>query len=125
MPEGQAKVVAHQPIPGWAKPYPMMRHSNEDLTGKVHSWIIIRADLPFTLQNLKNAPKYKELTPEIQKLSIHSLWSHALLVKRLAQGWTPERAEEFRLKEGEEDKAEKWGASTPKSASNQSMRHYL
>ena len=126
VPEGHAEIVAHQPIPGWAKPYPMMRHSNGgDATGKAHSWIIIRADMPFTLQSLKNAPKYKELTPEIEKLSIHSLWSHGLLVKRLAQGWTPERAEELRLTEFEEEKAEKHLASPPKPTSNQSIRHYL
>lgn len=123
VPEGEAEVISHQPIPDWAKPHPMMRHSNGgDATGKTHSWTIVRADTPLTLENLKKAPKYNELTPELERLSIHSLWSHPLLVKRLAQGWTPERAEELRRNEVEREKAEK---PPPKSASKQSVRHYL
>jgi hypothetical protein len=81
--------------------------------------------MPLTLENLRKAPKYKKLTPELEKLSIHSLWSHLLLVKRLAQGWTPERAEELRLEAVAQKEAEKRSAPQPKAASNQSVRHYL
>lgn len=126
LPKGETEVVSHQPVPDWAKRYPMMRHSNGgDATGKSHSWTILRADTPLTVENLKKAPRYAVLTPEQEKLSIDSLWSHPLLVKRLAQGWTPERAEEFRLEAVAQKEAEKQLAPQPKVASNQSVRHYL
>lgn len=126
VPEGEAEIVSHQPIPDWAKPYPMMRHSNGgDATGRNYSWTIIRADTPFTLDNLKKAPRYEELTPELSRLSIHSLWSHPLLVERLAQGWTPERAEELRLREVEEDDAKGRSGPPPNPGRNQVVMHYL
>lgn len=126
LPKGETEVVSHQPVPDWTKSYPMMRHSDgADATGKSHSWSILRADMPLTVENLKKAPKYKVLTSELEKLSIDGLWSHPLLVKRLAQGWTPERAEELRLDAVVQKEAEKRVAPQPKAASNQSVRHYL
>jgi hypothetical protein len=99
VPNGDVEIVSNQPVPHWAEPYPMMRHSNgADRTGKTHSWKILRADTPFTLDNLRKSPNVVTLTPDLAKLSIHALWTHPLLAKRLAQSWTPERAEDLRLK---------------------------
>jgi hypothetical protein len=96
---GDAAIVSHEEIPDWAKPFPMMRHSADShRTGKTLLWRIIRADTPFTLEELRKAPTYKELTPELEKLSTHELWPHPSMVYYLAQEWTPERAEQLRLK---------------------------
>jgi len=124
--DGETEVVSHQRIPDWAKSYPMMRHPNGgNAMGRRDSWTILRADTPLTLDDLTKAPKYKELTPELKRLSIYSLWPHGFLVKQLSRGWTPERDEEFRLKEAEEREAEKPLTPESKVASNQSVRHYL
>jgi len=58
LPEGETEVVSHQPIPDWAKSYPMMRHSSG------RTWTILRADMQLTLENLKKTPKYAQLTPD-------------------------------------------------------------
>lgn len=118
--DGETEVVSHQPVPNWAKPYPMMRHS----TG-ANVWRILRGDTPLTLENLTKARIYTVLTSELEKLSILSLWSHPLLVKRLAEGWTPERAKEFTLREIAEEEARKHSAPQAKVASSQSVRRYL
>jgi len=103
---GDAMIVSHQEIPDWAKPYPMMRHSaDSDRTGKTLVWRIVRADTPFTLEELRKAPTYQELTPELERLSTHVLHSHPSMVYHLAQEWTPERAEQLRLKAVSEKKA--------------------
>jgi len=103
---GEATIVSHQAVPDWAQPYPMMRHSADcDRTGKTLLWRIVRADTPFTLEELRKAPTYTELPPELERLSTHVLHSHPSLVYHLAQGWTPERAEELRLKAVSEKKA--------------------
>jgi hypothetical protein len=115
LPKGETEVVSHQPVPDWAQPYPMIRHSNGGF------WIITRADVPLTLENVRKSPKYTVLTPEQKKVSINEIWSHGLLVERLAQGWMPERAEEFLT--AARKKAEK--KPRPKPVPNQAMRHYL
>jgi Regulator of ribonuclease activity B len=124
--KGETEVVSNQPVPDWAKSYPMMRHSDgADATGKTHSWTILRGDTPLTVENLKKAPKYKVLSPELEKFSIDGLWSHPLLVKRLAEGWTPERDEELRLEAIAQKEAENRLAPQTKAALNRSVRHYL
>ena len=128
---GDVEIVSHQPIPDWAKPYPMMRASwGEDASGKTHTWMVCRADMPFTVDNIAKAPKYHELTPDLAKLSMNELWAHPVLVKQLAQGWTPERAEELRLKALAEKAAREsagqgpGGDAKPKLESER-LRHYL
>ena len=120
LPDRETEIVSHQPVPDWAVPYPLMRHSRG---GNV--WIIMRADTRLTVENLMKATKYPVLTLEQQKLSIHSLWSHSFLVQQLAQGWRPERDEEFRRRAIPEEEAKKPLAPQPKAASTESIRHYL
>ena len=121
LPKRETQVVSHQPVPEWAKSYPMMRHSNGGSSG----WMILPADTPLTLEDLEKAPKYPLLTPELAKLSILEICPHLALVQQLAQGWTPERDEEFRLKAIAEEEARKRTAPQPKVVSSESVRHYL
>lgn len=119
-------IVSHQPVPEWARPYPSMRwHGARDKTGKTLGWKIISASSPMTLDELRGSPTLSELTPQQQKLSIHQLWPHPIMVKELARGWTPERDEELRLADISTARTQK--ASQPRVVQlpDKTMRHYL
>jgi len=45
------------------------------------------------------------------------------MVKRIAQGWTPRRSEEFRLRDIQEE--EEKNSPKPRAVSSQTVRHYL
>ncbi|HXE35194.1 MAG TPA: ribonuclease E inhibitor RraB [Verrucomicrobiae bacterium] len=122
----QATVVSNQPVPDWAKPLPLMRHPGlEDMSGKPQYWMIFPAGNPLTLEFLKRTPKFKQLSPEQEKLSINALRPHPYMVRRLAEGWTPERAEELRLQAVV--KAEEAKSKEPDSdqSSLKQLQHYL
>jgi len=121
-----AEVVSHQPVPEWAQPYPLMRWPGaSDPSGKVVAWKIIKASDPLTLGSHQRTPVIRTLTREQEKLSIHHLWPHPVLVKELARGWTPERAEVLRLNDVAEAadriKTQAGGDESPDRA----MRYYL
>lgn len=117
-----AKVVANQPVPSWAQPWPLMRSSNgEDRCGKTVSWKILPANTPFTLEELKKAPNCNQLAPDEERLSMRELWSHQLLVERMAAGWTPERAEEFRLRSVREESKTR----TSEAPASEELSHYI
>ena len=110
-----AEIIPHQPVPEWAKPYPMMRHSaDSDAKGKTLVWRIVRADTRFTFENLQRAPRHRELTPDLAMLSIRALWPHPSLLRKLTKGWTPERSEEFRLKAASEAKMREARGPSPR-----------
>lgn len=89
---GHVKLVSNEPIPEWAKAFPVMRH--EGILDK--SWYIGDGSMHFSLENIPKFLKVKDLTPEQRKLSISSsIYPHPAMVKELARGWTPERDEEF------------------------------
>jgi len=93
-----AEVVSHQPVPEWAQPYPLMRWPGaSDSRGRVVAWKIFKASEPLTPEFHARTSVIRTLTPEQEKLSIHHLWPHPVLVKELGRGWTPERAEVLRL----------------------------
>jgi len=120
----QAEVVSHQPVPQWAQPYPLMRWPcARDSSGKTIAWKIFEASTRLTLENHQRTPVLRELTPEQQKLSIHCLVSHPSMVRDLARGWTPERAEELRLQDVAEAGQRKKAAGN--ISSERGMRHYL
>jgi hypothetical protein len=122
----QANLVSNHPIPDWAKPLPLVRHPGlEDKSGKPQYWVIFPAGNPLTLEFLKKTPKFTQLSPEQEKLSINGLWSHPYMVRRLAEGWTPERDEELRLQAVV--RAEEAKSKEPNSdqASLRQMQHYL
>jgi hypothetical protein len=97
----QTKVVSNQPVPHWAQPYPRMRwQGGYDKDGRTTSWKIFLASDPLTLESHRRTPVIHDLTCEQRKLSIHQLWPHSVLVKELDRGWTPERAEELKMKDG-------------------------
>jgi hypothetical protein len=119
---GQATIVSSQPVPEWAKAHPMMRHAAAfDDSRRVIRWRIVSAASQLTPQELIRAPLLTELTPEQKKLSIREIWPHAAMVRELARGWTPERAEELRL----QDVAERDKQTTPEKRASEPMKHYL
>jgi hypothetical protein len=123
---GGALIVGNEPVPDWAKSYPLMRkHGARDRDGRTLTWKIVDASTPFTPDVLRQTPNVSLLTPEQQRLSIFSLWPHPVMVKELARGWTPARSEEFRLRDVAEDEAQN-GQDSPKIVRlSESMRHYL
>jgi len=121
-----AEVVSNQPIPDWARPYPMMRHSAAtDETGRTIRWRIISAASRLTPEELQRAPILTDLTTEQEGMSIRETWPHRVLARELARGWTPERAEHFRLKDNAEEHKQKAVHASTAAAKNQRMSHYL
>lgn len=122
---GLAEIVSNQPIPEWAKPYPLMRHAAAfDSFGRVIRWRIVSAASQLTPEILMRTPLITDLTCEQRKLSIREIWPHAALVNELARGWIPERAEELHLKDLS-DAAEKRSNQTTGDDSYKGMRHFF
>jgi len=123
---GQGEIVSHQAVPEWARPYPLMRWPGaRDKNGKVLAWKIFRAPDRLTLETHRRTPAIRRLTAEQEKLSIHQLWPYAIMVKELARGWTPERAEELRLRDVAEAEQRTIGGDGPQVPENESMRHFI
>ena len=123
---GQMEIVSNQPVPDWAKPYPMMRHSaGTDGMGKTIRWRIISAASPLTPEVLVRTPLLTHLTPEQKRLSIREIWPPAAMVKNLARGWTLERAEELRLKDVAEARERREKQAAGGGADYKGMRHFL
>jgi len=116
----QTQFVAHQPIPDSAQAYPLMRWT---LSGQ--SWKILRASDPLTLEFHARTPAIQTLTPEQEKLSIHQLWPHAVLVRKIARGWIPERAHELELEDAAAAEERKKNRPDGDESARQVMRHYL
>ncbi|MGB8542896.1 MAG: ribonuclease E inhibitor RraB [Candidatus Acidiferrales bacterium] len=123
---GDTEIVSRQPVPKSALQPPLMRKGGEiDDTGKTLSWKIIPALSALTIEELTQSPTIRELTPEQEKLSIHLVRPHPMMVKELARGWTPECAEQLMTKDRAEAKIAKARQSESADASDQPMRHYL
>jgi len=119
-----SEVVSHQPVPEWAQPYPLMRWCGAlDPSGKVIAWKIFSASSQLTVREHQCTPLMHNLTAEQRKLSIHQLWPHPVMVKELARGWTPERAEELRLLDIAQAEERKAGSVVEESPDL--MKHYL
>jgi hypothetical protein len=77
--------------------------------GKTLARKFFKASDKLTVENHLRTPVVRTLTPEQEKLSIHQLWPHQVLVREVARGWLPEKAEEFRVQDldevGEKEKA--------------------
>jgi len=122
----EAEVVSHQSVPLWARPYPLMRWPGaRDASGKVITWKIFKASDPLTLEAHRKTQILFQLTPEQQGLSIHTLWPHPVMVRELARGWTPERAEEMRLKDLSEAAQRNGKARFADAQSEDVIRHFL
>jgi len=125
---GQTKIISHESVPKWARPYPLMRNASAiDHDGRTRTWKILDASSQLTIDVLKNTPTIFELTPEQEKLSISVLSPHPALVKHLARGWTPERAEEMQIKARSDAKSRELAnsISSDRGTSPKFMRHYL
>lgn len=90
----EAEIVCNLPVPNWAESEPIMRHASaRTRQGKITGWRIVPALSPLTVDFLIRTPVLRELTREQERLSIRHIWPHSVMVKELARGWTPERAE--------------------------------
>lgn len=119
----QAEIVSHQPVPDWAKEYPLMRWCGaRDAGGKPITWKIFKASTPLTVEEHLRIPIIYDLTPEQRKLSVHELWPHPVMVKELSRGWTPERAEELRRQDFELPKTSTASITQQRVTP---MKHYL
>lgn len=92
------EVASHQPIPEWVRQYPLMRWPARSQSGII-GWKIFSAADALTRELHQRTPVIRTLSPQLEELSIHQLWPHPVMVSKLAGGWTPKRAGEFRLRE--------------------------
>jgi hypothetical protein len=123
---GLTTVVSNQPVPGWAQEPPMMRHpASFPALGRVTRWRIISAASRLTVDELLRTPVVTELTPEQTRLSVREIWPHTAMVKELARGWTPERAEELHLKDVAEAAEKRKNQAATDDSSYTGMRHFL
>jgi len=123
---GLAHVVSNQPVPNWALAPPMMRHAaGFDEYGTTVRWRIINAASKLTPAELIRAPLISELNPEQEKLSIREIWPHKVMVRELARGWTPARAEHLRHQDMAEAAVRSASQIPAVGPSEKPMRHYL
>lgn len=123
---GQTQIVSNEPVPEWAVPVPLMRQPGlRNANVIVTNWRIIPATASFTVELMRKTPPIWELSPELQRMSICMLVGHPAMVRKLAQGWTPERNEQ--LEEQARQRARLSGANLAMSphSENQRMQHYL
>jgi hypothetical protein len=124
--DGQTEVVSHQSVPVWARPSPLMRWQGaEDKNGKPIAWKIFDASTPLTVEAHQRTPFVRELTAEQEKLSVHALWPHPVMVRKLERGWIPERAEELRLQDVAQAAERKKNQISMSEPSEEAMRHFL
>jgi hypothetical protein len=122
----QTEIVSHQPVPQWAQAYPLMRWSGlHDQSGKPVGWKIFKASDALTVQLHQSTPTICTLTPEQERLSIHLIRPHLAMVRELARGWTPERAEELRLKDVAEAVERKEKQVSRAVSGKKEMRYFL
>jgi hypothetical protein len=94
----QVEIVSNQPIPEWAKEFPIMRRRGGiDRQGQTQNWIIGHGLRLYTVPDIQRAFHVRELTPEQRKLSIPTLMSPQALTKAIMKCWTPERDEEINI----------------------------
>jgi Regulator of ribonuclease activity B len=123
----QVEIASRQPVPEWARPYPLMRWRGDarDQNGKTIAWKIFKASDLLTIETHQRTPVIRTLTPEQEKLSVHELWPHPVMVRELTRGWTPECAEELRLRARTEATKHKMGNISSNESTEKGMRHYI
>jgi len=108
-------LISNQPIPEWAKPFPIMRKpGGRERGGKILNWCIGHGLRLNTIKDIQQALHVRELTPEQKKLSVAQIWPVSTLAMEIERGWLPERNEEFEeadrqkaiLREGQVQKIE-------------------
>ncbi len=122
----QAEIVSHQSVPKWARQYPQMRWCGaRDQNGKAIAWKIFNASSSLSVEEHQRTPLIRNLTSEQNRLSIHQLWPHPVLVKQLARGWTPDIAEQLRLQDVAEADKRRTKSVPENTISDNIMKHYL
>jgi hypothetical protein len=108
------KIVGNFPIPQWARAFPTMRkHGGINKDGSVINWRIVDGATDKVLRSATS------LSAEEERLSIASIWPHESLVERVEEDWTPERAEELRLRAAAKLSAQ------PRAPAGNRVQHYL
>jgi hypothetical protein len=103
-----------------------MRHAaTVDDFGRIIRWRIVSAASKLTPAELIRTPLIAELTSDQKELSIREIWPHKVMVRELARGWTPTRAEELRLQDIAESAARGTSQVPSKRPFEEPMRHYL
>ncbi len=122
----QTEIVSNQPVPEWARNEPIMRQPvGTEPEGKTSSWKLVPALQPLTVEFLRETPVIHELSPEQRKLSILIVRGHASMVKEIARGWTPDRAESFGDKDRAQARANRASQPIASHPVNPTMRHYF
>ncbi len=119
----QVEIVSNQPIPEWAKEFPLMRlgGSVTDDEGRTINWSIGHGLRLYTVEDARSALHVRGLTPEQKKLSIAVLRGHQAMVDSIVRGWTPERDGELNL-EARRRRAEE---AIPEPKAGGTIEHYL
>lgn len=123
----QVEIVSNQPVPEWAKEFPIMRKRGGmmDPEGRTMNWTIGNGLRLYTIADLQGALHVRELTPEQKKMSIACLVSHPGLVDSIAKGWTPERDEELTLAARRQEKERERQQPPRGSEQSSSIEHFL
>ena len=124
--DGLVKLVSNEPVPELATQFPIMRKQGGiDASGKTLNWYIGEGRKMSTLEQMGRVLNVTELTQEQEKLSIEHLWPYPVMVEELVRGWTPARAEEFRLAAKAERVAKGDTAGRSKISQTDVIEHYL
>jgi hypothetical protein len=76
-------------------------------------------------ENMRRMLKVRDLTPEQKRLSISVIRPHVAMVKELARGWTPERAEEFSRLDALQSSSRKKAEQSLGQTRTEFLDHYL
>jgi len=75
------RVVAEEPIPEWACPFPVFRQGNADANGHVRIWFLWDGEREWRVGTLSEEQRKFPVMPGV--------WNNTLLVERIAEGWQP------------------------------------
>lgn len=122
--EKLVQFISNEPTPEGARSFPIMRkRGGIDGSGKTLNWFIGDGRKLSTLEEMRQAKNVDELSREQENLSIQQLWPYPVLVKKLAQRWTPAGAEGIRLAAAKGPQPSRVGESV--NLQSDMIEHYL
>ena len=122
----QLEFVSHQPIPDWAKEFPIMRKRGMvGPEGGPINWTIGHGLRLYTVPDIQRAQHVRSLTAEQKKISIACIMPHHALVNSIVKGWVPERDEELNLAARRQEKEQERQQPPRGSEQSSSIEHFL
>src|SRR5579884_1108333 len=122
----EIEYVANQPVPEWARPFPIMRkRAGYSKDANAPSWYIGHGLQLFTAEQMQAALHVRHLTPEQKKLSLVEIWSASILASEIERGWLPEYAEKFLDIDCKKQQEKLKQSPLAKSPPNNLINHYL